>query len=759
MVALVIVGFFVLALPLQLQGTGHAQARSPLPLSPPGRAAAPAQNSPSAPAYDEQVGASFEGNYTSLSYNVTVLAQSDANGYGPGYILNGFTAQDYFYQVSVSYNWPEPGPFPGFGFGYDVFGPASAPVFPTSGGSGLENFSAAVNSGDKVLLSLAFSNGMVVMSARDWNTSASAQTSFSSEGSTEFIGSSSSRINFQGYFTGLMTEWYHEVPYAGEEKGVTYSSSSIALPSAWMWLDEFDTVPSGGVVYTNYTQVTMTDLRTIHPYYVDGVFMSISPMQFTTGIPITATTSTVTLSPALKEKAPTFVADFTLAGQPQQIHIPSGTTTIPSDAATPIQIQLVPAQTPLEKWAFSDPSGSQVTIEAGANASFIVYHLAREFASYQVAQGGGPIPASSAPILTFKVPPPVASSTVGVATKSIQLTTTPVEIYALLGTQASVNQTISGGQGMRWEASSQQWDITTGGLLPFPVEYYQQFQISLSYSTAGGGPMPIPPEFTAASTGVLTSVPLSKTPTQAWFDAGTAYSFTGIVVGPTGTERWVPSSPAIQGASVVSAIGEGFSQEYTQQFLTAIYINDAKGGSVYNGSGWLNQGDTLVLSASPSQGWLFEGWNGSGSGSYTGTNRYEGIQVQGPLKETATFYVQLMITADKGTNIGYSYGSQSGTVGAGTSKLLAVPPSNVTLQASSSLFIYSFAHWQGPGPAQVKGSSMVLSVDSPTAVAATSTYDYAGVFVLVSGAAAIAINATVGSMAMRNRWKKSNLAS
>src|SRR5208283_3606580 len=110
-------------------------------------------------------------------------------------------------------------------------------VFPTEGG-GLEPFSGNVSSGDSVVMQLYFSSGNVVMSAKDLKSGATASVSYSSEGATDFVGSPLFVSNSKGFFTGLMTEWYHANPYYGSEGQVTYSTTQ-ALSSAWMWIDEY----------------------------------------------------------------------------------------------------------------------------------------------------------------------------------------------------------------------------------------------------------------------------------------------------------------------------------------------------------------------------------------------------------------------------------------------------------------------------------------------------------------------------------------
>ncbi|MDQ1279451.1 MAG: Zinc ribbon protein [Thermoproteota archaeon] len=76
------------------------------------------------------------------------------------------------------------------------------------------------------------------MSARDWNTNRIASTSYSSKGANYFVDYPSLTQNRSQIFTGLMIEWYQVDPGFVEGQPVTYSSTTITLKSAWMWMDE-----------------------------------------------------------------------------------------------------------------------------------------------------------------------------------------------------------------------------------------------------------------------------------------------------------------------------------------------------------------------------------------------------------------------------------------------------------------------------------------------------------------------------------------
>lgn len=201
-------------------------------------------SSSSSPLYDEQIGITFMQTFTSIAYNVTAVVQQESDGYGPAYLLNGLGDNGGWYQVGLTWNWcgPTSGTcanyVAGFNFVYEDWNSSGNSVFPSDGGAGLKQLSGTVNSGDTVLLNLYFSGSNIVMYAKDWNTGASAFETFSAQGSTEFIGLSST-ANSNGYFTGLMTEWYHEQAFYSNVERTEYSDPGFAITSATMWMDEF----------------------------------------------------------------------------------------------------------------------------------------------------------------------------------------------------------------------------------------------------------------------------------------------------------------------------------------------------------------------------------------------------------------------------------------------------------------------------------------------------------------------------------------
>jgi len=72
----------------------------------------------------------------------------------------------------------------------------------------------------------------------------------------------------------------------------------------------------------------------------------------------------------------------------------------------------------------------------------------------------------------------------------------------------------------------------------------------------------------------------------------------------------------------------------TQYFLTMIA---GMGGKVSPGSGWRNAGASGKITATASSGYSFSTWNGTGSGSFSGTSDPAVITMHGPITETASF--------------------------------------------------------------------------------------------------------------------------
>jgi hypothetical protein len=180
--------------------------------------------------YDEQLWLGFERNFTSLSYNVTAVEQSDTFGNGPWYLLNGLTTKGIWYQVGVSWNkfyevndlW----------FISEVWNATSRKVLAST----LFPLSPA-RANDSVGLSLVFEGqDNVVMKSYDWRTEAKEETTYFAYGATQFVSNGT-----PGFFpTSLLTEWHLVTPYYCSNLHVVFSNKHSPMASAWMRIDEWN---------------------------------------------------------------------------------------------------------------------------------------------------------------------------------------------------------------------------------------------------------------------------------------------------------------------------------------------------------------------------------------------------------------------------------------------------------------------------------------------------------------------------------------
>ena len=93
------------------------------------------------------------------------------------------------------------------------------------------------------------------------------------------------------------------------------------------------------------------------------------------------------------------------------------------------------------------------------------------------------------------------------------------------------------------------------------------------------------------------------------------------------------------GGAISHPVAPTTNTTYTANFRKQYFLtmNRGIGGTVSPSSGWRNSGAVVSTSATPASGYSFSNWNGSGSGSYSGTNNPASITMNGPITETATF--------------------------------------------------------------------------------------------------------------------------
>jgi hypothetical protein len=199
----------------------------------------------------------FLSNFTVLSFTVSAIAQQDAYGYGPAYLLNGLTNEGYWFQVGITYHWPGYSDghynyYKGFEFMYDVWY-SNESIYPSNHHPGIEEMN--IVNGDHVNLKMYFSsNGSVKMSATDSSTWSSRTVSFPGYGANLFVGKGKT-IGNKEYSTCLMTSWWHDKPYNESEMPVTYTSLVGRIQYVNLSIYEINNTQSPNTfVFSNYTR-------------------------------------------------------------------------------------------------------------------------------------------------------------------------------------------------------------------------------------------------------------------------------------------------------------------------------------------------------------------------------------------------------------------------------------------------------------------------------------------------------------------------
>ena len=134
---------------------------------------------------------------------------------------------------------------------------------------------------------------------------------------------------------------------------------------------------------------------------------------------------------------------------------------------------------------------------------------------------------------------------------------------------------------------------------------------------------------------------------------GTTYNSAHVFSWPSGSSHTISTtSPQSRGSGVryvwqswsdngamSHTIAPTTSTAYTATFTTQYHLtmNARTGGTVMPASGWRNNGAQVTIRATPSNGYHFAGWTGSGNGSYSGTNNPASVTMNGPITETASF--------------------------------------------------------------------------------------------------------------------------
>jgi len=614
---------------------GHAvqgsHVGSTLPLVTPSAIISPA--APPPVVYDEQLGQSFTQDFSGLDYNVTAVEQADVNGYGPAYLLNGLSSDGYWYQVGLCWNWPYlvGGYESGFALIYEVFNSSGSSVFPSLNSSGLDDFSGVVTQGDTVHLSLHFSAGNVTLYGYDYNSAASAQENYSAEGATDFSGTPHASSNSNGFFTGLMTEWYHVSEYFGNEAAVHYSNSTFALSSAWMWIDEFNS-NNRATLFSTSNPVTYSNPTQLQYFSSNGATEASDAYDFITGtmnlVPITLSYSVI--GGGVGYGPPTLTYFF--GGARYVTALTTSPTTYYVDPnSTWNAANLLPGSSSTETWCSNQQTSNSANSSQTVNILYFHQYLVE--LEYSVLGTG-----------TGYSPPNVTIEQFGTA----NTVAPPTSAFVDAGSDCLYLNPLLGSNSTRWWKSP----ITNATVLsPTTIirTYYLQYNFTGSYSTSGGSGQHAP-SLHGTQFGAAYAAALTTTPTSYWLDSGTYWSIDNVLFGSGNSERWITTTTVASGTvSSSNTLNPIYYHQYSLNVYTSL-VGSASGYSLPQFEFTCNSSaQVVILSQNPQTVWGDNGasWSISpdplaGSNSSVRWDSQSALSgtIAGAVTIDPTFYVQ-----------------------------------------------------------------------------------------------------------------------
>ncbi len=185
---------------------------------------------------------------------------------------------------------------------------------------------------------------------------------------------------------------------------------------------------------------------------------------------------------------------------------------------------------------------------------------------------------------------------------------------------------------------------------------------------------------------------------------------------PTGTEAYSTSTADFT-SLLDYTIAKGVQTLTVNQTLNLVQLSmTTNSGTTSPANGIYNTGSTVTIQAySPTtiegERYIWKGWTGTGSGSYSGINNPAQITINGPINETASWKHEYKLTIT--TNLG----STNPSVG----EYWYEAGSSVTVQAMapSSDKNYTLIGWSGTGSVPISGSAsnVTFTINSPSTIA------------------------------------------
>jgi uncharacterized repeat protein (TIGR02543 family) len=364
-----------------------------------------------------------------------------------------------------------------------------------------------------------------------------------------------------------------------------------------------------------------------------------------------------------------------------------------------------------ERWDSGQTVSSTVSSSspttAGGTLTFTYYNQYSFTASYSTSDSSTPSPSV------------VLTGTQYGSSSYLTLTTSSQTTWLDAGTTWYINNPIiASSTNERWDDVSETYGVVTGSMTEAP-SYYHQYDITFGYGDqdssviTSGSQIGSYYQFGSVLTINSGSSYGATSPVSDWVDAGSGkvsyQTFT------SGSQRWaLSSSPATFTVSSSTTISD--TNFYHQYQLT---VSTADFGTV-SANGWFNVGTVQSVTATPpsvvsGEQYVFNGWTGTGSGSYTGTSNPCSVTMNAPITETASWTHQYYLTVSSahGTTSGNGWYNNGSTAYAG------LATGTVSGGAGTQ---YVFTSWSGDASGSNFAQSNGITMNSPkTATAGWQT--------------------------------------
>jgi hypothetical protein len=292
-----------------------------------------------------------------------------------------------------------------------------------------------------------------------------------------------------------------------------------------------------------------------------------------------------------------------------------------------------------EQWTYGSPYVTPVLTTGGNTYSPIYYNQYLQTLSYTVVGGGAP----TAPTAT--------GTALGVA--YVPSLTNVATGYWFDASGSVTFSTSAGATGEQWAPGPANVAATSSHTQV--VSMYHQYRLTASYTTSDGSTPSSAVILTGTALGSAYTPTLTTTAQQLWFDNGTAWSVNNQIT--SGTQRWIALSGYSGTVSTAATVAPSYLHQYQLTMIANFGTTNPVTGT------WETAGSTVTITATAptpvngSEQYVWDGWTGTGTISYTGTNNpaTNAVTMNGAITETAAWSHQYSMTLSFSVSGGSGY--------------------------------------------------------------------------------------------------------